>query len=144
MEIPTLFEYHHQDKMVHHHRIFTTEIPRHKRLTFKYIFEISIKSITTDNVVRQFFFHLSIAGKSTLVLEVAPCQWSMADCWPRSLKNNCIIKVPVNSSTPGQNGCHFSDNHFRCVFMNDLFSILIKIPLKFVPKGPIDNNPALV
>ena len=28
--------------------------------------------------------------------------------------------------------------------MNEKFSILIKISLKFVPKGPIDNNQPLV
>ena len=28
--------------------------------------------------------------------------------------------------------------------MNEIFFILIKISLKLVPKGPIDNNPALV
>ena len=28
--------------------------------------------------------------------------------------------------------------------MNEKFCILIKISLKFVPKGPIDNSPALV
>ena len=28
--------------------------------------------------------------------------------------------------------------------MNEKFCILIKISLKFVPKGPVDNNPALV
>ena len=28
--------------------------------------------------------------------------------------------------------------------VNEKFCILIKILLKFVPKGPIDNNPALV
>ena len=28
--------------------------------------------------------------------------------------------------------------------MNEKFCILIKISLKFVPKGPTDNNPALV
>ena len=37
-----------------------------------------------------------------------------------------------------------SQTIFRCIFMNEKFSILIKILLKFVPKGPIDNNPALV
>ena len=30
------------------------------------------------------------------------------------------------------------------VFMNKKFCILIKISLKFVPKGPIDITPALV
>ena len=29
-------------------------------------------------------------------------------------------------------------------FVNEKFWILIKISLKFVSKGPIDNNPALV
>ena len=34
--------------------------------------------------------------------------------------------------------------YFRCIFRNEKFCILIKISLKFVPKGPTDNNPALV
>ena len=33
---------------------------------------------------------------------------------------------------------------FKCIFMDEKFCILIKISLKFVPKGPIGNNPALV
>ena len=51
----------------------------------------------------------------------------------------------INSSPPGQNGCLFTDDHiFRCIFVNEKICILIKISLKFVPKGPIENNPALV
>ena len=46
--------------------------------------------------------------------------------------------------SPRQNGCHLADNIFRCIFMNEKFCILIQISLKFVPKYPIDNNPALV
>ena len=49
-----------------------------------------------------------------------------------------------NSSPPGQNGNHFTDNIFRCIFVNEKFHILTKISLKFVPKGPNDNNPVLV
>ena len=45
---------------------------------------------------------------------------------------------------PGQNGCNFPDDTFKCIFMNENFYILIKISLKFLPKGPIDNKPALV
>ena len=37
-----------------------------------------------------------------------------------------------------------ADDIFRNIFVNEKFCILIKISLKFVPKGPIDNNPALV
>ena len=37
-----------------------------------------------------------------------------------------------------------SDDIIRCIFMNEKFCILIKISPKIVPKGPIENNPALV
>ena len=50
----------------------------------------------------------------------------------------------VYSSSPGQNGLHITDNIFTCIFGNEKFCILIEISLKFIPKGPIDNNPALV
>ena len=33
---------------------------------------------------------------------------------------------------------------FICIFVNEKFSILIEISLKFVSKDPIDNNTALV
>ena len=49
-----------------------------------------------------------------------------------------------NWSPPGQNGHHFTDDIFRCIFMNEKFGILIQIALKFVPKGPFDNKAALV
>ena len=54
------------------------------------------------------------------------------------------VRVVVNSSPPGQNGRHFAADTFKCIFMNENPCILIQISLKFVPKGPIDNIPALV
>ena len=36
------------------------------------------------------------------------------------------------------------DDIFRCLFLNGKFCILIQISLKIVPKGSIDNDPALV
>ena len=33
---------------------------------------------------------------------------------------------------------------FKCIFLNENVSIVIKISLKFIPKGPINNIPALV
>ena len=50
----------------------------------------------------------------------------------------------VSSSPPGQNGWHFTDDIFKRISVNEKFCILIKISLKFVSKGPIDYNPALV
>ena len=40
--------------------------------------------------------------------------------------------------------CHFTDEIFKYIFMNEKSSILIKISLKFIPKGPIENNSALI
>ena len=50
----------------------------------------------------------------------------------------------INSSPPGQDSCYFADDAFKCIFLNKKFCISVQIALKFVPKGPIDNNPALV
>ena len=38
----------------------------------------------------------------------------------------------------------FADDSFKCIFFNENVSFSIKISLKFVPKGPINNIPALV
>ena len=43
-----------------------------------------------------------------------------------------------------QNGHHFPDDIFKCILLNENISISIKISLKFVPKGPINNIPVLV
>ena len=51
--------------------------------------------------------------------------------------------ISVNLSLPGQNGRHFADDIFECIFMNEKLCISIQISLKFVPEGPIDNKAAL-
>ena len=38
----------------------------------------------------------------------------------------------------------FADDIFKCIFLNENVSVAITISLKFVPKGPISNIPALV
>ena len=50
----------------------------------------------------------------------------------------------LNTLRPRQNGRHFADAIFKCVFLNGNVWILIKISLKFVLQGLINNNPALV
>ena len=50
----------------------------------------------------------------------------------------------ANTLRPRQNGRCFADDTFKHIFLNENVRILIKISLKFVPKGPINNNPALV
>ena len=43
-----------------------------------------------------------------------------------------------------QNGCKFPDAIFKCILLNVNIWISIKISLTFVPKGEINNIPALV
>ena len=45
---------------------------------------------------------------------------------------------------PRQDGCHFPDGIFICIFFNENEWHSIKISLKFVRKVPINNIPALV
>ena len=70
--------------------------------------------------------------------------WSFLD--QRSKYSGWAHMAPIMSLThlpPGQNGCYSTDDIFRYVFLNEKFCILIKISLKFIPKGPIDNNPSI-
>ena len=58
----------------------------------------------------------------------------------------CHVSVPRISTHWGwhKNGCHLPDNIFKCIFLNENCCILIQISLKIVPKGPINNIPAMV
>ena len=50
----------------------------------------------------------------------------------------------LNTLRPRQNGCHFTDDSLKYIFLNENVIISAKISLKFVPKGPINNIPILV
>ena len=52
--------------------------------------------------------------------------------------------MELNTSFPGQNDRHITENIFRCISVNDFFFILIKISMNFVANGPIGNKQALV
>ena len=55
-----------------------------------------------------------------------------------------LPEAGINTLRPGQNGLRFADDTFKRIFLNKNIRISIKISLKFVPKGPLNNNPALV
>ena len=50
----------------------------------------------------------------------------------------------LNTLNPRQNGRHFADDTFKCIFVNENVWISITIWLGFVPKDPINNIQALV
>ena len=63
-------------------------------------------------------------------------------------KGGMLIKVfcnclSINTLSPKQNGCHFADNSFKCIYLIERVCILIHITL-FVPEGRIHNKSALV
>ena len=49
-----------------------------------------------------------------------------------------------NTLRPRQDGRHFPDDIFKCIFLNENARISLKKSLKFVPKVRINNIPALV
>ena len=50
----------------------------------------------------------------------------------------------VNTLKQRQDGRYFVDDVLKCIFLNENVLISIKISLKLVPKGQINNIPALV
>ena len=67
-------------------------------------------------------------------------QWVVvgADDWQK-----LAVMEPINSSPQDKKATNLADDIFSCIFLNENVWISIKISLKFVPKGPIDNKPVL-
>ena len=60
-----------------------------------------------------------------------------------SVSHRCFLVSHINTLRPRRNEQHFADDIFKRIFFNEKVWIPIKISLKFVPQGPIDNIPAL-
>ena len=65
-----------------------------------------------------------------------PWYWQ---CWTKT-----IWSPHVNTLRQRRNEQHFADDIFKRIFFNENIRILIKISLKIVAKGPINNIPALL
>ena len=61
-----------------------------------------------------------------------------------SVLSHSPIDGSVNTLRPRQNGRHFADDIFKCIFENENEWISSRISLKFVPKVRITIIPALV
>ena len=55
-----------------------------------------------------------------------------------------ILKTKLTHWGRDKNEHHFADDIFKCIFLNENVWIPVKMSLKYVPKGPINNIPALV
>ena len=61
------------------------------------------------------------------------------------LHGECLGKSnSLDTLRQRQNGRHFTDDIFKCIFLNENVWILINISLKFVGKGLIDHISSLV
>ena len=80
--------------------------------------------------------------ETTLVRELH--RFGIHSLSPHRCGCNFDYDFQLNTLRPRQNGCHFTDDIFKCIFLNENVWIPIKISMKFVPKGPINNIPALV
>ena len=66
----------------------------------------------------------------------------------RMFHSRCCSKLNIRNAfnilRPRQDGRYLADDVLKCIFLNENVWISLKIPLKFVPKGPINNILALV
>ena len=53
-------------------------------------------------------------------------------CW--------TYRAYLNTLRLRQNGCYFTDDIFKWLFLNKDFHVMIEITLNFIPQGPIDNK----
>ena len=58
--------------------------------------------------------------------------------------NDVFASKSLNTWKPRQDGRHVAEDIFKCIFLFENLWISIKVSLKLVPKGPINNIPALV
>ena len=96
-------------------------------------------ALTHRYIHRQYIWMLKVAN-TFVQKEVSGNQSSDAKKWLHMILHGTVC---VNTLRPRQNGRHFADDMFKWIFLNENVWIPIEISLKFVPKGSINNNPAL-
>ena len=64
--------------------------------------------------------------------------------YPRVKHEVPSMTTEYSTLRPTQNGRHLADDIFKCIFLNENVWFPNKNSLKFVPKAPISNIPALV
>ena len=102
------------------------------------------------DVIVMGFVHEGIIENKSALLQIMAWHWTndmllLSQWWLRVLTHICIPQPWwVNTLRQRQNGRHFADDIFKCIFMNENVWFLNRISLKFVRKGLIKNIPALV
>ena len=89
------------------------------------------------------FKKIVVCRKMMAILSRPQCAKRYANYIGKNDFYNCLSSA-INTLRPRQNGRHFADDILKCIFLNENYGIPCKISKKFVPKGSINNIPALV
>ena len=79
----------------------------------------------------------------SLCLNILSTWYSSVDII-RWIFNDRANPSSIDTLRPRQNGYHFTNSIFKCIFLNENVWIPIKISLRFVPKCPINNISSLL
>ena len=79
-----------------------------------------------------------------ILIEIFHWRKCISKCRLQNSGNLFSTSVGFNTLRPRQDGRYFADDVLKCIFLNENVWISLKIPLKFVSKGPINNIQELV
>ena len=98
--------------------------------------------ILSDTLLALIIVKVYFPKKGLVVRKVFPCH--DVTCTMPQVGDLHGCTSLLNTLRPRQDGRHFADDRFKCIFLNENVSVSIKISLKFDPNGPYNNIPALV
>ena len=89
-------------------------------------------------------FYIPEEGSTTFLAHVTigPL-WGLQDKH-RTVNSQYSVDYTFHTMRPEQNGRHFANHIFKSIFFDENYHSLIKISLKFVTKGPINNKSLIV
>ena len=87
------------------------------------------------------FIFLRLPFRVTFCSDTSPWCLQVTWGWDSTGKDSSL---PLTLLPLDKMDAILADGNFKCIFLNENDWITIKISLKFVPRSPIDNKPALV
>ena len=118
------------------------------KLSYWFMLHLFIKSKCFERFLSE------IISTILLVLNFFHIFFSLEHCLRNNVTDDNFRKIKVyfiwrshfafNTLRPRHKGRHFTDDVFKCIFFNENVWIALKISLKFVSKGPINNIPSSV
>ena len=143
------------------HKQFTTQL--HTSFYINYIYKSSAWHIPLPNSLGQVYLYISTSITLLYWLKIiylTVCSLCalyelqreivyaddilIGSCGPNNSHNYRKSTWLINTLRLRHDGCQFPDDIFKYIILNENVSISIMISLKFVPKDPINNIPALV